>query len=90
MHRITSDEFQKELDSYMAIAHREAVIITSHRQNDPVLISADEYKRFRELEQQSLYVQELPESVINEIGKIPIPEATHWFDDEFRDHMNTD
>ena len=34
MNRVTSDEFQKKFASYKAKAHREAVVITSHGQDD--------------------------------------------------------
>ena len=83
MKKVTTDEFQKEFAAYKDNAHREAVVITSHGQDDVVLISADEYKRLRQLDQQAVYVHELPEAVINEFGTVPIPEETHKFDDEY-------
>ena len=83
MNRVTSNEFQKKFASYKAKAHREAIIITSHGQDDLVLISADEYNRLRQLDQKAAYVHELPEAVINELGTVPIPEETHKFDDEY-------
>ena len=83
MNRVTSDEFQKGFASYKAKAHREAIIITSHGQDDLVLISADEYNRLCQLDQKAVYVHELPEAVINELGTVPIPEETHKFDDEY-------
>ena len=83
MNRVTSDEFQKKLASYKAKAHREAVVITSHGQDDVVLISADEYNRLSQLDQKALYTHELPEPVIDELGTVPIPEETHKFDDEY-------
>ena len=84
MKRVTTDEFQKEVASYKAKAHREAVVITSHGEDDVVLISVDEYKRLRQLDQQAVYAHELPEAVIDELGTVPIPEETHKFDDEYR------
>ena len=83
MKRVTTDEFQKEFAAYKDNAHREAVVITSHGQDDVVLISADEYKRLRQLDQRAVYVHELPETVINELGTVPIPEESHKFDDEY-------
>ena len=83
MNRVIPDEFQKGFASYKAKAHREAIIITSHGQDDLVLISADEYNRLRQLDQKAVYVHELPEAVINELGTVPIPEETHKFDDEY-------
>ena len=83
MKRVTTDEFQKKFASYKANAHREAVVITSQGRDDVVLISADEYKRLRQLDQQAVYAHELPETVINELGTIPIPEESRKFDDEY-------
>lgn len=83
MSRITSDEFLKEFARYKAEAHREAVVITRQGQDDLALISAEEYKRLRQLDQKSVYAYELPEEVINELGTVPIPKETHEFDDEY-------
>ena len=83
MKRVTTDEFQKEFAAYKDNAHREAVVITSHGQDDVVLISADEYKRLHQSDQQTVYAHELPETVINELGTVPIPEESHKFDDEY-------
>ena len=84
MKRVTTDEFQKQFASYKARARREAVVITSHGRDDVALISADEYNRLRQLDQQAAYAYELPEAVINELGAAPVPEATRKFDDEYR------
>ena len=51
--------------------------------DDLALISAQEYKRLRQLDQKSVYACELPEEVINELGTVPIPKETHEFDDEY-------
>ena len=72
----------KELTRYKAKAHREAIIITRHNQDDRALISADEYKRLRQLDQKAVYVHELPDEIINELGTVPIPEESHRLDDE--------
>ena len=60
MDKITSGEFQREFGRYRTQAHREAIVITNHGRDDLVLISADEYKRLRSLDQQALYAHELP------------------------------
>lgn len=83
MKKVTTDEFQKEFASYKATAHREAVVITSYDQDDVVLISADEYRRLRQQDQQAAYAYELPETVINELGTVPISEESHKFDGEY-------
>ena len=83
MKRVTTDEFQQEFAAYKDNAHGEAVVTTSHGQDNAAFISADEYKRLRQLDQQAVYAHELPETVINELGSVPIPEESHKFDDEY-------
>lgn len=83
MTKVTSGEFQKEFGRYRMEAHKSAVIITNHGRDDLALISADEYKRLRQLDQQAFYAHELPEEVIEELGTVPIPEETRQFDDEY-------
>ncbi len=74
MTKVTSAEFQKEFGRFRTQAHREAVIITNHGRDDLALISADEYKRLRALDQQALYAHELPKDVTNNLGSQPIPD----------------
>ena len=82
MKRVTTDKFQREFAAYKDNAHEEAVVTTSNGQDDVALISADESKRLRQLDQQAVYAHELPETVVNELGTVPIPEESHKFDDE--------
>lgn len=84
MNKVTSGEFQKEFGRYRTVAHREAVIITNHGRDDLALISADEYKRLRSLEQNAFYAHELPNEVIEELGSVTIPEAASQFDHEYK------
>lgn len=45
MLRVSASQFQREFGRLRAVAHREAVVITSHGRDDIVLMSADEYLR---------------------------------------------
>lgn len=83
MKRVTTDKFQKEFAAYKDNAHGEAAVTTSRDQDDVALISADEYKRLRQPGQQAVYAHELPETVINELGTVPISEESLKFDDEY-------
>ena len=83
MNKVTSGEFQKEFGRYRTVAHREAVIITNHGRDDLALISADEYKRLRQLDQQAFHAHELPADVVEELGTVPIPEEARQFNDEY-------
>ncbi len=47
MARVPASEFQREFGRLRGVAHREAVIVTSHGRDDVVLISAEEYQRLR-------------------------------------------
>ncbi len=47
-----------------------------------VLMSVDEYKRLRQLDQQAFYAHELPREVIDALGTVPIPREAQQFDDE--------
>jgi len=83
MNKVTSREFQKEFGRYRTEAHKGAVIITNHGRDDLALISADEYSRLRQLDQQAFYANELPAEVISELGTLPIPKEAYKFDDEY-------
>ncbi|MEO0443438.1 MAG: type II toxin-antitoxin system prevent-host-death family antitoxin [Pseudomonadota bacterium] len=83
MNKVTSGEFQKEFGRYRTEAHKDAVIITNHGRDDLALISAEEYKRLRQLDQQAFYAHELPNEVLSEIGTLSIPEEAKQFNDEY-------
>ncbi|MEX2326270.1 MAG: type II toxin-antitoxin system prevent-host-death family antitoxin [Pseudomonadales bacterium] len=82
MTKVTSGQFQREFGQYRTQAHKGAVIITNHGRDDLALISADEYKRLRSLDQQAFYPEELPKEVIDEFGTVPIAAEASKFDDE--------
>ena len=84
MQKITSGEFQKEFGRYRTEAHKGAVIITNHGRDDLALISADEYKRLRQLDQKAFYAHELPGEVIDEFGTVAIPEEARKYDGEIQ------
>jgi len=83
MAKVTSGEFTREFGRYRALAHREPIIITNHGRDDVVLIAADDYARLRRYEQKAFHVSQLPEEVVDELGRVPVPEAASEFDDEY-------
>jgi len=83
MNKVTSGEFQKEFGRYRTKAHKGPVIITNHGRDDLALISADEYQRLRQLDQQAFFAHELPAEIVNELGTVSIPEEARQFDDEY-------
>ena len=84
MTKVTSGEFQREFGRYRALAQREAVIITNHGRDDVVLLGAEDYARLRRYEQKAFHVSELPQNVIEELGKAPISKKASRFDREYK------
>lgn len=83
MTKVPSGEFTREFGRYRALAHREPVVVTHHGRDDVVLIAADDYARLRRCEQKAFHVTQLPDHVVEELGKVSIPEAASRFDDEY-------
>ncbi len=84
MTKVTSGEFTREFGRYRALAHREPVVVTHHGRDDVVLIAADDYAQLRRYEQKAFHVTQLPQQVVDELGKAPIPEVASKFDDEYK------
>lgn len=86
MAHVTSGELQKKFGRYRSIAHREAVIVTSHGVDDLALISAEEYKRLRELENRAFPVTALSDDELADLDKITIPaEASNYNHETLQD-----
>lgn len=83
MTKITSGEFQREFGRYRALAQREAVVITNHGRDDVVLLGAEDYARLRRYEQKTFHVSQLPQEVIDELGKVQPSKAASKFDREY-------
>jgi len=84
MTKVTSGEFTREFGRYRALAQREPVVVTHHGRDDVVLMAADDYARLRRYEQRAFHVTQLPDNVVDELGKIAIPEAASKFNDEYQ------
>lgn len=72
MARIPASEFQREFGRLRGVAHREAVIVTSHGRDDVVLLSAEEYQRLRSLDRSAMHVSELSDEEILALGNVEI------------------
>ena len=83
MTKITSAEFQKGFGQYRTEAHKHPVIITNHGRDDLALISAEEYARLRQLDQQAFYAHELGADVLDEMGTLPVSKEAKEFDREY-------
>jgi prevent-host-death family protein len=56
-----------------SVAHRVAVIVTSHGRDDVVLLSAEEYQRLRSLDRRAMRVSELAGDEIAALDSVEIP-----------------
>ena len=84
MTKVTSGEFTRAFGRYRALAQREAVIITNHGRDDVVLLAAEDYARLRRYEQKAFHVSQLPQGIVDELGKVPTPKAASKFDREYK------
>lgn len=70
MATITSTEFQQNVGIYSDAALREPVVITSHNRERLVLLSVDDYKRLKALdERQALLASEMPDDLLEELDQ---------------------
>lgn len=83
MTKITSAQLQKGFGQYRMEAHKNPVIITNHGRDDLALISAEEYARLRQLDQQAFYAHELDADILDEIGSLPVSKEAKEFDSEY-------
>ena len=67
---ISASEFQKRVGEFSDIARREPVTVTRHGRPSLVLISAEDYKRLRQIEQRmtkALRTSDLPRETVDAI-----------------------
>ena len=82
MEKVTSADFQREFGRFRNQAQREPVMVTSYGRDDVVLVSAEEFKRLKQLELRPAFAWELPREVTTELGAHNIPEDAKQFDGE--------
>jgi len=65
MTTVTASEMQKNFGRYQAHAQREAVKVTSYGRESVVLISAEDYERFRSLDdRRAMHPSDLPDDLV--------------------------
>lgn len=65
MDTVTASEFQKNFGRYQAQAQRGAVKVTSHGRDSVVLISAEDYKRLKSMDDRvSMRLADLPDTMV--------------------------
>jgi prevent-host-death family protein len=70
MARVTASEFQRQFGRLRGVAHREAVIVTSHGRDDVVLVSAEEYQRLRNIDRRAIHVSQLSDEEVAGISRV--------------------
>ena len=80
---ITAAELQKQFGRYREIAIREPVSVTHHGRESLVVLSADEYRRLKAMDDRRAYfVDELPDDLKQALNAATPPVATRAFDSE--------
>lgn len=70
MATITSTEFQQNVGAYSDAAMREPVVITSHNRERLVLLSVDDYRRLKALDdRQALLASEMPVDLLRDLDE---------------------
>lgn len=83
MARVSAAEFQKNFGKYRDLAQREAVAVTAHGRESVVLISADEYHRYRTLDTRvAQYVWEMPDDEVAALASTEPPAEAEAFNRE--------
>ena len=82
MARVPASEFQREFGRLRGVAHREAVIVTTHGRDDVVLLSAEEYQRLRSLDRRARHGSELTGVGLTALKSVEIPAEAAGYDDE--------
>lgn len=82
MARVPASEFQREFGRLRGVAHREAVIVTSHGRDDVVLVSAEEYQRLRRLDRRARHASELSQEEIAALDVVEIPDEAARYNHE--------
>lgn len=83
MVKITAAELQKNFGRYRELAIREPVAVTHHGRESLVVLSTDEYRRLKALDNRvSLFAWELPDDLLEALESADVPEAAKLYDHE--------
>ena len=70
MDTVTASEFQKNFGHYRDKAQRGAVKVTSHGRDSVVLISAEDYERFKRIDDRvAMSVADMPDDLAAELDR---------------------
>jgi len=81
---VSAGEFQRNIGHYQDRALVEPVIITRNGRERTVMLSADEYKRLKRLDRETLPVTALSDSDLSAIAAAEVPPGYEHLDAELR------
>lgn len=82
METVSSADFQRHVGRFQDRALVEPVMVTRNGRERLVLLSAEEYRRLKQLDQQSLAVGDLSEDALAAIARAEVPSEYARLDDE--------
>jgi len=80
MIRVSSTEFGKEVGRYQDMALAQPVVVTRNGRDRTVMISADEYMRLKRRDRQVHAAGELPDDLIDAVGRSEMDERHRHLD----------
>lgn len=81
---VTAPEFQRHFGRYQDEALTQPVAITRNGRERVVMISVDEYRRFKRRDREVLRAGELSDEGLAAIARTRAPESAKVFDDELK------
>jgi len=84
METVPSSEFHRKIGHYQDRALVEPVMVTSNGRERVVLLSADEFKRLKRLDRESLAVSELSDAALAAIAASEVPAKFKHLNNELK------
>lgn len=85
MPNVTSTEFQRNPGRYQDMAQREPVMVMAHGRERTVLLSAEEYRRLKRRDRQTLAIEQISDSDMAVIAAAEVPPEYAHLDTELDD-----
>ncbi len=82
--RVTASEFQQSFGALSDKARHEPVIITKHRRDSLVVMSAEEWERLKRRDRRVGLTSELPEEWAEAVRNAKVPDEFAHLDDELK------
>ncbi len=73
MPRVSSTDLSNRLDQYQDEALKRPLIITKNNRDRLVMLSNEEYRRLKQLDRKSLFVEDLSDADLEAISRAEVP-----------------